>query len=63
MVAFEDIMAICEDKISFLSNKQAIFLAVSKFCVEVVSQNFLYFLMTYGVSQLLMYILIHRLTA
>ena len=41
---FEDIMALCEDKISFLSNKQAIFLAVSKFCVEVVSQNFAVFL-------------------
>ena len=43
MATFEDIMALCEDKISFLSNKQAIFLAVSKFCVEAVSQNFLYF--------------------
>ena len=43
MATFEDIMDLCEDKISFLSNKQAIFLAVSKFCVEAVSQNFLYF--------------------
>ena len=27
----------------FLSNKQAIFLAVSKFCAEVISQNFAVF--------------------
>ena len=50
------------------------FYVVSKFCVEAVSQKFAVFLMTYGVSRLLMhilfiiiiiyyYILIHWLTA
>ena len=57
------VVAVCEDKILFLSNKQANFFVVSKFCVEVVSRNFAVFLMAYGVSQLLMHILVHWLTA
>ena len=48
---------------SFLSSKQANFYVLSKFCVEAVSRNFAVFLMTYGVSQLLIHILMHWLTA
>ena len=37
---FEGCVAVCEDKISFLSNKQVIFITTSKFCVKPASQSF-----------------------
>ena len=48
---------------SFFVEQTSEFCVVSKFCVEAVGQNFAVFLMAYSVSQLLMHILMHWLTA